>query len=419
MKRILYVCLLLLFFVSNVYSQEKVADKIYSVNIDRVITNITYTHIEKALKKAEMNSVPLLINIDTPGGILDSTRKMVSLIIKSSVPVIAYVGPEGARASSAGSFIVLASDFAVMNSYSSMGASHPVDINGGDIEGTMGDKVLNDTVSLVKYLAEKRGRNIEPAVAMVKDSVSYTAKEAINNGLVNSVVDNEEQFKKIISDKYNLASDFTIEEVENTFTDNLLNMLADPDILTGLLFIGTLLILLEIKLGGTFIFGILGVLFFILFGTGANIIPVNVFGILLIAGAFGLFVAEMFITSFGILGIGGIISLITGLNILFDSSNSQGVEVSIWLKIIIVLIFFGIMALLSRLVFKDMFLKPSSGPDTMLGKTAVVESFSNGEGTAKIYEEIWNIESEDELSIGEKVTISAIEGLKLKVKKIK
>lgn len=419
MKKIIYTFFLLLFLVSNVYSQDKSIDKVYSVSINGVITDITYSQVERAIKKAEVDKLPLLIMLDTPGGILDSTRKIVSLILKSSVPVIVYVGPEGARASSAGSFIVLASNYAVMNSYSSTGASHPVDINGGDIEGVMGEKVLNDTISLVKYLAEKRGRNIDAAISMVKDSASYTAKEAIDKGLVNAVVDNEEQFRNVIGSKYNLASNFVIEEVTGSFTDKFLNSLANPDLLAGLLFLGVILIFLEIKLGGTFVFGILGLLLFILFGTGINIIPVNVFGILLIAGAFALFIAEIFITSFGILGIGGIISLITGLNILFDSNSSQGIEVSIWLKIIIVLIFFGIMALLSRLIFKDMFLKPSSGPDTMLGKTAVVESFSNGEGTVKIYEEIWNMESEDDLSIGEKVTISAVDGLKLKVKKIK
>lgn len=419
MKKIIYTFFLLLFLVSNVYSQGKSIDKVYSVSINGVITDITYSQVERAIKKAEVDKLPLLIMLDTPGGILDSTRKIVSLILKSSVPVIVYVGPEGARASSAGSFIVLASNYAVMNSYSSTGASHPVDIDGGDIEGVMGEKVLNDTISLVKYLAEKRGRNIDAAISMVKDSASYTAKEAIDKGLVNAVVDNEEQFRNVIGSKYNLASNFVIEEVTGSFTDKFLNSLANPDLLAGLLFLGVILIFLEIKLGGTFVFGILGLLLFILFGTGINIIPVNVFGILLIAGAFALFIAEIFITSFGILGIGGIISLITGLNILFDSNSSQGIEVSIWLKIIIVLIFFGIMALLSRLIFKDMFLKPSSGPDTMLGKTAVVESFSNGEGTVKIYEEIWNMESEDDLSIGEKVTISAVDGLKLKVKKIK
>lgn len=419
MKKIIYTFFLLLFLVSNVYSQDKSIDKVYSVSINGVITDITYSQVERAIKKAEVDKLPLLIMLDTPGGILDSTRKIVSLILKSSVPVIVYVGPEGARASSAGSFIVLASNYAVMNSYSSTGASHPVDINGGDIEGVMGEKVLNDTISFVKYLAEKRGRNIDAAISMVKDSASYTAKEAIDKGLVNAVVDNEEQFRNVTGSKYNLASNFVIEEVTGSFTDKFLNSLANPDLLAGLLFLGVILIFLEIKLGGTFVFGILGLLLFILFGTGINIIPVNVFGILLIAGAFALFIAEIFITSFGILGIGGIISLITGLNILFDSNSSQGIEVSIWLKIIIVLIFFGIMALLSRLIFKDMFLKPSSGPDTMLGKTAVVESFSNGEGTVKIYEEIWNMESEDDLSIGEKVTISAVDGLKLKVKKIK
>lgn len=417
MKKIIYTFFLLLFLVSNVYSQDKAIDRVYKININGVITDITSSHVEQAVKKAEADNVPLLIMLDTPGGIIDSTRKIVSLILKSSVPVIVYVGPEGARASSAGSFIVLASSYAVMNSYSSTGASHPVDIDGSDIEGVMGDKILNDTVSLVKYVAEKRGRNIDAAVSMVKDSTSYTAKEAIDKGIINAVADNEEEFRKIISSKYNLTPDFKIENVTGTFTDSLYNMLANPDLLAGLLFLGVILIILEIKLGGTFVFGILGLLLFVLFGVGVNIVPVNVFGILLIAGAFGLFIAEIFITSFGILGIGGIISLIAGLNILFDSTGSQGIEVSIWLKIIIVLIFFGIMAVLSRLIFKDMFLKPSSGPDTMLGKTAVVESFSNGEGTAKIYEEIWNIESEDELSVGEKVTISGINGLKLKVKR--
>ena len=184
-----------------------------------------------------------------------------------------------------------------------------------------------------------------------------------------------------------------------------------------MLFLGIILIMLEVKMPGTFIFAGLGIVCLIVFAFGANIIPINFLGIMLILLGFGLFIAEIFITSFGALTVAGLVSLIFGLRMLFDSEHSAGISVSLWVILLITGITLLIALLIGRLIIKDFTRRPLSGPETMLDKEAVVIEWEENKGRVKIYEEIWNAYSDENLSVDDAVIITNIEGLKLKVKK--
>ena len=402
MKKIILLVMITLCF-SQISYGENSYDKIYSFTIDGVITDAAASFIEANISKAEKDNVPVLMYIDTPGGVLESTRKIVQILLSAKVPVISYVYPNGARAASAGIFITMAAEFSAMSESSNIGAAHPVSSNGEDIKGDMAEKVLNDTTALIKTIAEKRGKNIEVAVGMVTQSKSYTSSEALKLNIVDAVV-NHDELIKIISEKYNIS--------ENADIINLY-----PDFLAAVLFLGIILIMLEIKMPGTFVFAGLGIVCLIVFAFGANIIPINFLGIMLILLGFGLFIAEIFITSFGALTVAGLVSLIFGLRMLFDSEHSAGISVSLWVIILITGTTLLIALLIGRLIIKDFTKRPSSGPETMLDKEARVIDWENGIGRVKIYEEIWNAYSDESLLVNDIVIITNIEGLKLKVKK--
>lgn len=415
MKKTLLLLIMILCF-SQISFGETTYNKIYSFTVDGVITDAAASFIEANIKKAEQDNVPVLMYIDTPGGVLESTRKIVQTLLSAKVPVISYVYPNGARAASAGIFITMAAEFSAMSESSNIGAAHPVSSNGEDIKGDMAEKVLNDTTALIKTIAEKRGKNIEAAVGMVTKSKSYTSSEALKLNIVDAVV-NHDELIKIISKKYNISENADIINIEPDFKQEIYNIIANPNFLAAVLFLGIILIMLEVKMPGTFIFAGLGIVCLIVFAFGANIIPINFLGIMLILLGFGLFIAEIFITSFGALTVAGLVSLIFGLRMLFDSEHSAGISVSLWVIILITGITLLIALLIGRLIIKDFARRPSSGPETMLDKEAVVIEWEENKGRVKIYEEIWNAYSDENLSVDDTVIITNIEGLKLKVKK--
>ncbi len=415
MKKLLLLITVILCFLQTAYA-ENTYDKIYSFTIDGVITDATASFVEANIIKAEKDNVPILMYIDTPGGVLESTRKIVQTLLSAKVPVISYVYPNGARAASAGIFITMAAEFSAMSESSNIGAAHPVLSNGDDIKGDMAEKVLNDTTALIKSIAEKRGKNIDAAVAMVTKSKSYTASEALKLNIIDAVLSHNDLIKTI-SKKYNIAEDAAVISIEPDFKQEVYNLIANPNFLAAVLFLGIILIMLEIKMPGTFIFAGLGIICLIVFAFGANIIPINFLGVMLILLGFGLFIAEIFITSFGALTVAGLISLIFGLRMLFESEHSSGISVSIWVIVLIVAITLSIALLIGRLIVKDFSRRPSSGPETMLDKEAVVIEWEGSSGRVKIYEEIWNAYSDESLSVDDTVIITQIEGLKLRVKK--
>lgn len=416
-KTTLLFLIIMLFFNSFSYAQEQYK-KINAFEINGVITDATLKYVKENIEKSEKENAAVLIYIDTPGGVLESTRNIVQAILSSKVPVITYVYPKGARAASAGMFITIAGNYALMSESTNIGAAHPVASSGEDIKGEMEKKVLNDTVALAKNIAEKRGRNTVPVVAMVKESASYTSKEALDLKVIDKVA-GDENIIPLLPESLNISKDAVIEKVEPDFTQVLYNIIADPNILAVLLFIGIALILLEIKVPGTFIFGTFGVVSLIIFAYGANIIPINFLGIGLIILGFALIVGEVFITSFGLLTLGSIVSFVFGLRVLFDSEKSAGVTVSMWVIIIIIGLLVSIALLIGRLIIKDFSRKPIIGLEAMEGLLVEVIEWDNVKHTGKVSVkgEIWNAVCNDEVNVGDKVKVVWLESLTLHVEK--
>lgn len=416
-KITLLFLIIMLSFNSFSYAQEQY-NKINAFEINGVITDATLKYVKENIEKSEKENAAVLIYIDTPGGVLESTRNIVQAILSSKVPVITYVYPKGARAASAGMFITIAGNYALMSESTNIGAAHPVASSGEDIKGEMEKKVLNDTVALAKNIAEKRGRNTAPVVAMVKESASYTSKEALDLKVIDKVI-GDENIISLLPESLNISKDAVIEKVEPDFTQALYNIIADPNILAVLLFIGIALILLEIKVPGTFIFGTFGVVSLIIFAYGANIIPINFLGIGLIILGFALIVGEVFITSFGLLTLGSIVSFVFGLRILFDSEKSAGVTVSMWVIIIIIGLLVSIALLIGRLIIKDFSRKPIIGLEAMEGLLVEVIEWDNVKHTGKVSVkgEIWNAVCNDEVNVGDKVRVVWLESLTLHVEK--
>lgn len=416
-KTTLLFLIIMLFFNSFSFAQEQYK-KINAFEINGVITDATLKYVKENIEKSEKENAAVLIYIDTPGGVLESTRNIVQAILSSKVPVITYVYPKGARAASAGMFITIAGNYALMSESTNIGAAHPVASSGEDIKGEMEKKVLNDTIALAKNIAEKRGRNTAPVVAMVKESASYTSKEALDLKVIDKVA-GDENIISLLPESLNISKDAVIEKVEPDFTQVLYNIIADPNILAVLLFIGIALILLEIKVPGTFIFGTFGVVSLIIFAYGANIIPINFLGIGLIILGFALIVGEVFITSFGLLTLGSIVSFVFGLRVLFDSEKSAGVTVSMWVIIIIIGLLVSIALLIGRLIIKDFSRKPIIGLEAMEGLLVEVIEWDNVKHTGKVSVkgEIWNAVCNDEVNVGDKVRVVWLESLTLHVEK--
>lgn len=416
-KTTLLFLIIMLSFNSFSFAQEQY-NKINAFEINGVITDATLKYVKENIEKSEKENAAVLIYIDTPGGVLESTRNIVQAILSSKVPVITYVYPKGARAASAGMFITIAGNYALMSESTNIGAAHPVASSGEDIKGEMEKKVLNDTIALAKNIAEKRGRNTVPVVAMVKESASYTSKEALDLKVIDKVI-GDENIIPLLPESLNISKDAVIEKVEPDFTQALYNIIADPNILAVLLFIGIALILLEIKVPGTFIFGTFGVVSLIIFAYGANIIPINFLGIGLIILGFALIVGEVFITSFGLLTLGSIVSFVFGLRVLFDSEKSAGVTVSMWVIIIIIGLLVSIALLIGRLIIKDFSRKPIIGLEAMEGLLVEVIEWDNVKHTGKVSVkgEIWNAVCNDEVHVGDKVRVVWLESLTLHVEK--
>ncbi|MBQ3033202.1 MAG: nodulation protein NfeD [Deferribacterales bacterium] len=424
MKYFLYV-LLLAALVLPAYAIEptpKTAEEtssatLYVIKADEIITQSTAERVKEAVKQAsEDKNGYLLIELNTPGGVLEATRNIVQHIMASSAPVTVYVTPSGARAASAGMFIALAADFAVMENGTNIGAAHPVNADGKDIEGDMRAKVENDTLAFVRSIAEKRGRNIAIAEKMVSQSTSYTASEALKENIIDAEAGANSNITQMIKERFHINGEIKTVTIEPTFLQSVHKFLANPNILAALLFMGMFMIGLEFKIPGTFIFAGIGVACFIIFAIGASIIPINYFAIILVIAGLILMAADIFVTSFGLLSIGGIGCLFFGLRMLFDSNSSTGIGVSPVFTITVTAIAAITVLIIGRLVVKDFKRRPATGMENLIDKHATVIDWNGNKGRVTIYGEIWNAKG-GTFAEGDEVIIESFESMTLTVRK--
>ncbi|MGA1863352.1 nodulation protein NfeD [Deferribacter thermophilus] len=412
MKSKLYLTLFIFFVLIN----NSLSANLCSIKIDGVISPVTSKFIEQSVKKCENND-GLIIYLNTPGGLLTSTRKIVQTIFTSKIPIITVVSPPGARAGSAGAFIVLASHYAIMFEGTNIGAAHPVSIFGKDIEGDMRKKIENDTIAFMKSIAEKRNRNIEKAILMVKESKSFTAKEAFEYKLIDKIVFNEQELKSYIKKVFK-TENIEITKIEPTSYEKIKFFLSNPDVLVLLLFITLLSIYLEIKFGGTMIFAGIGVISFILFLIGLNIIPINYLALLILIGGIVLLILEIFVPSFGLLTISAIILITVGLNMLFKVNDSMGIKVSNYMIFTIILIILVIAFIIGKLIIKDFKRKPETGAEKLIGMIGEVVSWDDNKGKVFINGEYWDAISNKSFNKNDYIKVIDVKGLTLIVDKL-
>lgn len=399
------------------------------MKIDGTINPVAAGFIHDGIRKAEKeNATCLIIHLNTPGGLLKSTRLIVSDILESPVPVVVYVSPAGSQSGSAGVFITLAAHVAAMAPGTNIGAAHPVTLQ-APMDSIMGEKVTNDAAAFIRSIAEKRNRNIEWAENAVRKSFSYSETEALEDSAIDLIAKNDQELLNLIDGKtFDLRTGSktlhtktaSIETYEMNNFQQFLNIISDPSIAYILLLLGMLGILFEFFTPGAILPGIIGVISLILAYYAMHTLPINFAGLALIIFGIILFILEIKIVSHGMLAIGGIVSLLLGsLMLIKPGSALEQVDISrsviISATIVAALFFLFII----RFGIKAQNRKVVTGLEALIGETGEVMDILAPTGTVKVQGEVWNAESlAGTISPGEKVRIKEMKQLKLYVEPI-
>jgi membrane-bound serine protease (ClpP class) len=427
MKRI-FLKHLLANFISLMLPIILMAQGIVSIHIDATINPAIATFIHSAIAKAEKEKAQcLVIHLNTPGGLLKSTRNIVGDIIASRVPVVVYVSPPGAQAGSAGVFITLAAHIAAMTQGTNIGAAHPVGMQGG-MDTTMSEKVTNDAVAFIRTIAEKRNRNGEWAENAVRNSVSVTATVALQQKIIDLIAnDDVELLQQLDGRNVQLNSgsvtlrtkSVKVTEFEMSFIEKLLNILSDPNLAYILLMLGFYGLMFELYSPGAILPGIVGVICLVLAFYSLNTLPINYAGLALILFALLLFILEIKIVSHGVLAIGGVISLLLGSMMLIRRDAGAIGHLS-WTVIIastVVTTLFFLFVI--GMGLKAQRMKPVTGSESMIGETGEAKEELNPLGMVFLHGELWQAESlTGSINSGEKIRVKSMKGFKLFVEKV-
>ena len=421
MKRIIiYLSLILLPFIIT-------AQKVVSITVDATINPATAEFIHRAIAKAIKEKAEcLIIHLNTPGGLLKSTRNIVGDILESSVPVIVYVSPAGADAGSAGVFVTLSANIAAMAPGTNIGAAHPVGMQSTN-DSIMYGKITNDAAAFIRTIAEKRHRNIAWAENAVRRSYSYSETEALQDTVIDLIAKNDAELLQMVDGKKaELNSGIVtlhtksakIETYEMGFIEKLLNIISDPNIAYILLMLGFYGLMFELYNPGSTLPGIVGVICLILAFYSLHTLPVNYAGLGLILFALLLFLLEIKIASHGVLAIGGIISLLLGSMMLIRTGSGEIGRIS-WSVIIsataVTSLFF---LFVIGMGIKAQRLKTVTGFDALMDETGISQDILNPTGMVLVHGELWQAESvSGEISKGEKIRIKNKQGFKLFVEK--
>jgi membrane-bound serine protease (ClpP class) len=425
MKKISGYIIIFLLCIINLYCREKVI----LITIDGAIGPATASYIKSGITEAETkNAQALIIKINTPGGLLESTRDIVQYIFESKVPVIAYVAPPGARAGSAGVFITLSANIAVMAPGTNIGAAHPVGLGGesGDSTSVMYNKVTNDAAAFARTIAQKRNRNQDWAVRAVRESISETENEALEHHAVDFICPTMDSLLKTIDGLNAEVNSNTVilktagaevHYLEKNWREELLTIISDPNIAYILMLIGIYGMFFELYNPGAIFPGVAGGISLILAAYSLQMLPVNYAGIALILLAIILFILEIKVISYGILSIGGVISFVLGSIMLFDSPFEL-VEVSISLIITAAILTALFFIVIITVGVKAQYRKRSNGLEALIGEkgVAITDISPKENGKIKIHGEIWSAFSDKEIKAGMQVIVESSESMKLIVK---
>jgi membrane-bound serine protease (ClpP class) len=408
------------------------------MDIEGVINPVMADFTLETLNRAKGQDVQLIvITLDTPGGLDLSMREIVKELLSSPIPIAVYVYPQGSRAASAGVWITLAAHIAAMAPGTNIGAAHPVMMGGGGIGGegeepdeemstAMEEKILNDAVAYIRAVAEERGRNAEWAERAVRESVSITADEALELGVIDLVCANiDELLEKIDGRTIVIDGEERVlrtagaspVEVEMSFRYRFLKTITNPSIAYILMLLGVLGLYFELSNPGAILPGVVGVISLVLALYSLHQLPINYAGLALIVLAIVLFIAEVKIASFGLLAVGGIISMILGSLMLFDP-QFPFLRVSWSVIIPTVLVTAAFFLLLISLVFRAHRRKPTTGREGMIGEITVAETNLNPTGKVFAHGELWSAVCDGKIKKGKRVRVVGIEGMTLKVEEV-
>ena len=392
------------------------------IDLEGPINPGTATFMLRGIEEAEeRGSVLVIIRLDTPGGLATSMRTMVKAILNSSVPVVVYVAPSGAGAASAGVMVTVAAHVAAMAPGTNIGAAHPVTAGGKDIEKTMSEKVVNDMASYGRGIAQEKGRNAEWVEKAIRESVSITAEEAVKKNVADLVAANIDELLKLLEGrKITLrqgevtlkTADVVKKYYHPGFRDRVLKVISDPNIAYILMMIGLAGLYFELAHPGVIFPGVIGAISLILAFYSFQTLPVNYAGLLLIALAIVLFIAEVKVTSYGMLSLGGVISLTLGSIMLFED-----VGVSLRLMAPTIVLVAGFFVVVSTLAYRAYRSRPRGGMDGLIGEVGLVKEPIDPEGLIFVHGEYWRAKCRDKIEEGERVEVESADGLILRVKK--
>lgn len=426
--RILLLGVILAMGVMSVSAQTD-DPRVAIIEIDGTITPAMASYVKQSIREAQNKDVDaIVLRIDTPGGLSTAMDDIVTYVLESDVPVIAWVGPSNARAASAGVYITYAAHVAAMAPGTNIGSASPVSLDGESMDETMQNKVVNDAVSRIRNLAELRDRNEEWAIKAVREADNITATEALELGVVELIArDIPTLLNEVDGMTVTLANGesvtlntagATTENLNMNAFERFLQMISDPTIAYLLLSFGSLGIFLELSNPGTMVPGIIGVVCFILGFYALGTLPVNWTGVMLIALAFALFFIDLFVSSFGLLLIGGMLSFIFGSYMLIDDTIPGYSGVSrpvIWVSSGLILVS---AIIIGSLVVKLQRSAPKTGKKSIIGQVAKVRTALEPNGMVWLDGELWQatlVDLEGSAPVGADVRIVAIEGVRLTV----
>lgn len=430
MKRLLIVILIAVFCFSPVliaipgHSQEK--PPVFLIEVDAIINPATAKFITDSIDQAtQQGGQCLIIQLDTPGGLMESMRIIIKKMLASSIPIIVYVAPSGARAASAGVFITIAANVAVMAPGTHIGAAHPVSVGEGKESKTMEEKVLNDAVSYIKSIAKTKGKNVDWAEKAVRKSVSITEEEALKLNVIDFISpDLQDLLTKLNGRvvKFNgmtrtlLTKDVKPRSLQMGWRYRFLDIISNPTIAYILLMLGIYGIFFELSSPGAILPGVVGGIFLILAFYALQMLPINYAGLALILFGIILFIAEIKVVSHGLLTIGGVISLFLGSMMLIEAP-SEYMKISLSVIIAAVLVSAAFFTFAITKAIGARLKKPTTGKEGLIGEIGVAATPIAPEGKILVQGEFWNATSDQNIEKGEKVQVTGVNNLKVQVKR--
>lgn len=396
--------------------------------IDGTINPATADYIRDGIAAADdQGAAALIIQLDTPGGLLESTKVIVKDLLGAPVPVIVYVAPSGGGAASAGVFVTMAAAIAAMAPGTNIGAAHPVSGQGEDIGKDMREKVENFAASLSRTIAQQRGRNVEWAEKAVRESVSITEREAVKLKVVDLIADDIGDLLAKVNGRVVTVRGqpvtlqtrgATVQPFEMRVRQRLLDLIANPNVAYLLMMAGLLGLYVEFTNPGVVAPGVVGAICLLLAMAAMQVLPINYTGLALIGLGMAMLVAEAFLPTFGVIGVGGIVAFVLGSLLLFDTPDST-VQVDRSLIAGAAVSVGGYALVIGWLILRTQHQRSQVGAEGMIGETGQVRRVLQPGRRVKVFvhAEYWDADTDEPLEIGDPVEVVAVNGLTLRVRR--